>query len=184
MSSQNITKIPLKVKIRTLLINIVYSPNIYVALVIGALVGGFFGSMIGMFSGAYIGSEYNVCADCPSVFLGRSLEGVDLNKLFGAVSGSMMGTFSLGNATCLATIFHTYNNRKLSKTLSHDNIHLLFKFCFLISLELSAGALIGAIILNLFFPGIGAMLGATIGFVIMFILTTFQVKYPLQTKGP
>ncbi|KGP62217.1 hypothetical protein EP47_01515 [Legionella norrlandica] len=154
--------------------NIIYEPNTYIAIVIGALFGGISGCLVGLFSGGFIGYELKICSECPTYLFGFNIGFVDLNMVVGAIIGGVIGAALGGSVTGLVTTVHIYRNSRLPKTLSNKNIKEVLLKSLWISIEISIGIILGAIIGSLESPGIGLAVGALIGTALMLLITTLE----------
>ncbi|MFO2977215.1 hypothetical protein SCO70_06600 [Legionella pneumophila serogroup 3] len=154
--------------------NIIYNPNVYIAVVIGALFGGVSGGAVGLFSGGFIGRSFKICMDCPNQLLGLNIGVFDLNMVAGAIIGVVIGAALGGVITGLITSFHVYRKPHLPKTVSRDNIHEVLISALWISIEISIGIILGAVIGSLNSPGIGSATGALIGIILMLLTTIWE----------
>lgn len=153
---------------------IIYNPNNYIAVVIGALVGGVSGCAVGLFSGGIIGYEFKICSECPTHLFGFNIGFVDLNTAMGAIIGGVIGAAVGGAITGLVTTFHIYRKPDFPKILTNDNIKEVLIGSLWISFELAIGIILGAIIGSLKSPGIGSTIGALIGMALMLLITIWE----------
>jgi hypothetical protein len=144
--------------------------NLYIAALIGGLVGLGVGGALGAVSGGFIGYTLQFLGGC--VILPW---GIDPSMALGAIIGMGVGA-SIGSSIIgLLTIFKIYKNTKLFSTFSNETTPqkiLLYSFGF--SIELATGMGLGAIVGSLKDPGYGSIAGAFIGLFIMLLVSTFK----------
>lgn len=152
------------------------NPNLYVAAVVGSVPGGVTGGGVGALSGAFITPLFGL-------FTGYKDHqfGIDVNLIVGAAFGFIIGMFLGGALTGTIAIFKIYNNKKEVAVLSKDNIADIFLPALGISIEISIGMAIGAVIGSLQMLGIGTAVGAAIG-VALILITTEIIKFSEKRK--
>ncbi|KTD09153.1 hypothetical protein Lgra_2388 [Legionella gratiana] len=148
------------------ILNLFKNPNLYVAAAVGSIPGGATGGAIGALSGAFITPLFGL-------FTGyKDLQfGIDINLIVGAAFGFIIGMFLGGALTGSIAIFKIYKNKNEIEVLSKDNISDIFLPALGISVELSIGMAIGAVIGSLKLLGIGTAVGAVIGTALILIST-------------
>ncbi|WP_115701713.1 hypothetical protein [Legionella sainthelensi] len=148
---------------------LVRNPNLYVALVISALLGCSCGGAIGFFSGGFIGESFSLC-NTPSNFVFNLNPGIMVGALFGLTAGALLG----GAITVSITLFKIYKKTKNYPALSHDNIAQVLSASFWINLEIIIGMGLGAIIGSLKSRGVGTLTGAALGMLIIWLTSTLK----------
>lgn len=97
--------------------------------------------------------------------------GLEMDFIVGGLLGLMIGAILGGFVTAGASLFQWYKNKKQLQILSSDNIADLLLPTLAISIELSIGMAIGALIGSLKLLGIGTLLGAFTGLLLIWITT-------------
>lgn len=158
------------------LLSLLKNPNLYVAAVVGSVPGGITGGAVGALSGAFITPLFGL-------FTGyKDLQfGIDVNFIVGGAFGFIIGTFLGGALTGSIAIFKIYKSKSDIETLSKDNITDIFLPALGISIELSIGMAIGAVIGSLKLLGIGTAVGAATG-TILILITTEIIKMNEKRK--
>lgn len=153
------------------------NPRLYVAAAVGSVPGGVAGAAIGALSGAFITPLFGL-------FTGYTDHqfGIDVNLIVGGAFGFIIGMFLGGALTGSIAIFKIYNNKKEIEVLSKDNISEIFLPALGISMELSIGMVIGAVIGSLKLLGIGTAVGAVIGTGLILITTQIIKMTEKKTK--
>lgn len=151
--------------------NIINNPNTYVAASVGTLVGLFTGGAVGLFSGGFLGYQSKICNDCiPSVF------SITPDIIIGGIIGIVLGGLIGGVISGIITIYKMHNKTLQLPILSPENIRSILFNAFWISAEVSIGMGLGAIIGSLKAPGIGSILGAFMGIMLMLFTSTIEKK--------
>lgn len=147
----------------------VRNPSIYVAAVIGTLIGVLIGSAVGLASGGFIGYAYNIGAECtsPPQFIDPS---IGLGAFIGLFIGGLFGGIFSG----AVTMFRIHKKTHHLQILSNENITGVLLTAFYLSIEIAIGMGLGAIIGSLKLPGIGSILGALAGIVLMLFTSTLE----------
>lgn len=148
------------------LLNLLKNPNLYVAAVVGSVPGGITGGAVGALSGAFITPLFGLFTGYKDFQFG-----IDVNFIVGGAFGFIIGMFLGGALTGSIAIFKIYKNKSEIETLSKDNIADIFLPALGISIELSIGMAVGAVIGSLKLLGIGTAVGAAIGTVLILITT-------------
>ncbi len=148
------------------LLNLLKNPNLYVAAAVGSIPGGITGSAIGALSGAFITPLFGLFTGYKDLHFG-----IDVNFIVGGAFGFIIGMFLGGALTGSIAIFKIYKNKNDIQSLSKDNIADIFLPALGISIELSIGMAVGAVIGSLKLLGIGTAVGAAIGTVLILITT-------------
>lgn len=148
---------------------LVRNPNLYVALVISALLGGGSGGIIGFFSGGFIGQSFSLCNNSCGCVLNLS-PGVMVGALLGLIIGVLLG----GGISIVITLFKIYKKTKNHPVVSQDNIAQVLSTSFWINLEIIIGMGLGAIIGSLQSRGIGTLTGAALGLLIIWLTSTLN----------
>ncbi|KTD06382.1 hypothetical protein Lgra_3159 [Legionella gratiana] len=148
---------------------LVRNPNLYVALVVSALLGGISGGIIGFVSGGFIGQSFSLCNSCSGCVLNLNPV-IMVGALLGLIAGILLG----GGITIAITLFKIYKKTKNYPVLSSDNIAQVLSASFWINLEIIIGMGLGAIIGSLKSRGIGTLTGAALGLLIIWMTSTFN----------
>ncbi len=151
--------------IQTLITN----PNIYIAAIIGTFVGMVAGGAVGLFSGGFISYTYDLCPGCVAPF-----DYVNPDVFAGGIMGLFIGSYIGGIGIGTLTIFKIHHKTIASQIITPDNLPNVLLSAFRMSMELSIGMAIGAVIGSLRLPGLGSVLGAVMG--TMLILYTSTVR--------
>ncbi|CEG56354.1 hypothetical protein [Legionella fallonii] len=155
----------------TKILSIINNPNIYVAAIIGSLIGILTGGVVGVFSGGFIGYAYKVCSGCMTPLFDVNPD-ITVGVLIGGVIGAALG----GVITGLITVYKIHKRTLQLLNLSPENISAVMLNAFWISIELSIGMGLGAIIGSLKLPGIGSAVGALMGMALMLFTSTLEKK--------
>lgn len=150
---------------------ILFNPNIYVALVTGAVIGGITGGLVGLLSGGYLGYHYNFCEQC-SFYFPQLNPSITSGAVIGAVVGAAFGGAVTAAVTLLRVHIRTRNKPELSKA----NIGAILTSSIWMGVEVAIGMALGAIIGSLKEPGLGSALGALIGTLLMIFTITLEKK--------
>lgn len=154
--------------------SIIRNPTIYVGAVVGVIVGGGAGVVIGLIAGGFIGYDFKICSAC-TTYLTEQLQ-IDPSIALGSSIGAVMGAALGGIIIAAITVFKVYKKNSKSPLLSHDNINETLLDAFWISIEVAIGMSIGAVIGSLKHPGIGSILGAMGGIILMLFTATLEKK--------
>lgn len=157
--------------VKTSILNIVNNPNIYVAAIVGSLIGILSGGVVGVFSGGFIGYGYKICSSCMA-----PLFGVNPDIIVGVVIGGVVGAALGGVITGLITVYKIHKKTLQLLSLSPENISGVILNAFWISIEIAIGMVLGAIIGSLKLPGIGSAIGAFIGMILMLFTSRLEKK--------
>lgn len=148
---------------------LVRNPNLYVALVVSALLGGSTGGIIGFFSGGFIGESFSLCNSTSGCVLNLN-PAIIVGALLGLIAGVLLG----GGITIAITLFKIYKKTKNYPVVSQDNIAQVLSTSFWINLEIIIGMGLGSIIGSLKSRGIGTLTGAAIGLFIIWLTSTLN----------
>ena len=157
---------------------VITNPNIYVAAVVGALVGGGTGSAVGFFSGGCIAYSYKLYNELVFPPFNFHIEMV-AGALIGLVIGSALG----GVMISMVTIHKINKKTNMAPNLSPDNVVNVLLDALWVSLEVSMGMSLGAIIGSLKLPGAGSILGALLGTSFMLFKTPQIMRKKKLTSG-
>ncbi len=147
------------------------NPTIYVAAVIGTLAGVISGGTIGLVSGGFIGYQFKISNGC-----GMYLLKMNADITLGCFIGLMLGGFMGGIFTGGSTIYKMYNKTYKVRRLSYKNITRVLLDSLSISIEISIGMYLGAVIGGMKSPGIGSLGGAFLGALLMLFTTSLEKK--------
>ena len=147
------------------------NPNIYVAAIVGALVGLLTGGAVGLFSGGFIGYAFKICNGCTAPLFEINPD-ITVGGIIGVVLGAAVG----GVITGLITVYKVHKKTRQAPSLSAENIPEILFGAFWISVEISIGMGLGAIIGSLKLPGIGSVLGALMGTGLMLFTSTLEAN--------
>ncbi|CDZ78711.1 hypothetical protein BN59_03023 [Legionella massiliensis] len=148
--------------------SIIKNPNTYVAAAIGMLIGSFIGGLLGIIAGGFIGYSYKFCNNCSIVW-----PGIDPSIVFGIFSGLIVGVIIGCWLFVLITIYRVYKKTKMQTSLSSDNISETIWCSIGYSAEAALGMGLGATIGSMRLPGIGTVLGAFAGLLLIFVAANF-----------
>ncbi len=150
-------------------LGIINNPCVYVAACIGTLVGALSGGAVGFFAGGFIANAYKMSEEL-------ILDWHSLNSpmAFGALIGLLIGGFIGGVFTGSVTIYKIHKRTYQLKMLSHENIAGVILSALYISIEVAIGMGIGAVIGSLKLPGIGSIMGAFVGILLMFFTASLE----------
>lgn len=149
-----------------LLIN---NPGLYIAALIGGLVGLGAGGAVGAVSGGFIGHTLHILGSCVTLAWGIDPD-VSLGVIIGAGAGAISGSVIIG----LLTIFKIYKKTQSLTIFSNKNTHEVVLSALGFSIELAIGVGVGALIGCLQDPGYGSIVGAFIGLILMLLVSTFK----------
>lgn len=163
---------------------IISTPNLYIALVIGAALGSISGgiggsiagAITGFLSGGQLGEQLKVCMDLPTVIWGHPIPAINMNLLLGALIGGTLGGALGAAGTSLFTGFCVYHNKTLPKLLSNKTIHPVITFCATVGSILGLGIFFGALLGVFIHPIIGPAVGACCGFGLVLAITIGWVR--------
>lgn len=145
------------------------NPNIYIAALIGGLVGLGIGGAVGAVSGGFIGYTLHLLGSCVTLPWG-----IDPNMSLGVIIGVGIGA-SIGSVIIgLLTIFKIYKKTPSFSTVSNNNTQEILLSSLGFSIELAIGIGIGTLIGSLIDPGYGSIAGAFIGLIIMLLKSIFK----------
>jgi hypothetical protein len=147
------------------------NPNLYIAAVVGAIIGGVTGGAVGLISGGFIGYSFKICHACvPPLY--------DINPdiTVGGILGLVIGTALGGAITAIVAVYKIHKNTRYLLNMSSEYITQVLLGALGISIEIAIGMGLGAIIGSLKLPGIGSALGAFVGIGLMLFTTTFDNK--------
>lgn len=147
------------------------NPSIYIAALIGGLVGLGTGGAVGAVSGGFIGHNLQILDSCVTLPWG-----IDPNMSLGIIIGIGIGAYIGSSIIGLLTIFKIYKKTQSFSTSSNKNTQEILLSSLGISVELATGMGIGTIIGSLKDPGYGSIAGAFIGLIIMLLKSTFKNK--------
>lgn len=149
-------------KIRALIKN----PNLYIIAAVGTIPGAITGGAIGALSGSYIAPLFGI-------FTGYRDHkfGIDVDLLVGGIVGLIIGVILGGIITGGLALLKINKNKKQLEVISQENITQILLPAMGISVELSIGMAIGAVIGSLKLLGIGTVLGALTGLILILITT-------------
>ena len=150
---------------------IINNPNLYVAAVVGALIGGVSGGLVGLISGGFIGYSVKICNGCMA-----PLYDINPDIIVGGIMGIVIGAALGGVITASIAMYKTHKKTRHLSSLTLDNRTLVLLGAFWISIEVAIGMVLGAIIGSLKLPGIGSVLGAFLGIGLMLFTTTLETK--------
>ncbi|MCL9683452.1 hypothetical protein [Legionella maioricensis] len=153
------------------LLNFINNPNIYVAAIVGALVGLLTGGAVGLFSGGFIGYAFKICNGCAA-----PLFDINPDITVGGIIGGVLGAAIGGVITGGVTVYKVHKKTRQLSSLSSENIPEVLFGAFWISIEISIGMGLGAIIGSLKLPGIGSALGALMGTSLILFTSTLENK--------
>lgn len=146
------------------------NPNLYIAAAAGVIPGAITGGAIGALSGSYIAPLFGIFAGYKDHKFG-----FDVDFLVGGIVGLIIGVIIGGMVTGGFAIFKINKNKKQLAAISEENITEILLPAMGSSIELSIGMAIGAVIGSLKLLGIGTVLGALTG-LILILVTTPMVK--------
>lgn len=149
-------------------ISIINNPCVYVAACIGTLIGALTGGAVGFFSGWFITNSYKMSE------LILDLQNINPAMGVGALIGLLVGGFLGGVFTGLVTIYKIHKRTSPMKILSHENIAGVVLSSLYISIEVAIGMGIGAVIGSLRLPGLGSIMGALVGIMLMFFTASLE----------
>ncbi len=155
----------------TNLLGIINNPNIYVAALVGSLIGILIGGAVGVFSGGFIGYAYKICSGCIAPVFDVNPD-ITVGGAIGGVVGAVLG----GVITGLITTYKIHKKTQQLLNLSPENISGVILNAFWISIELAIGIGLGAIIGSLKLPGVGSAVGAFMGLVLMLFTSTLEKR--------
>lgn len=158
-------------------LNLLKNPNLYIAAVVGTIPGVVAGGVIGALSGSYIAPLFGLFAGYKDHQFG-----IDVDFLMGGTVGLIIGVLLGGLLTGSMAIFKIYKNKKQIEVLSKDNISDILLPALGVSIELSIGMAIGAVIGSLKLLGIGTAFGAFTGVVLILITTPIVKKKKNNTN--
>lgn len=148
-------------------LQLINNPNVYIAALIGGLVGLGIGGAVGAVSGGFFGHSLQLLGNCVTLPWGID-SSMALGVILGAGIGASVGSSIIG----LLTIFKIYKKTKSFSISSNTHEIVLSSLGF--SLELATGVALGAIIGSLKDPTYGCIVGAFIGLVIMLLASIFK----------
>ena len=146
---------------------VIDSPVTYLALVVGAIVGGVLGGIAGVLSGALYGHATIDCTECLPHLLGFKIFFIEQNMTGGTLLGVIIGALLGGLVISLLTLFLCLKKHTLPATLGADNIRDVIVIVLWTALELSIGIVLGAVIGSLQLPGLGSLVGALLGLILI-----------------
>lgn len=150
---------------------VINNPSIYVAALVGAVVGILTGGVVGLFSGGFIGYAFKICNGCAA-----PLFDINPDITVGAIIGVVLGAAIGGIITGGVTVYKVHKKTHQLPSLSSENIPEVLFGSFWVSIEMSIGMGLGAIIGSLKLPGIGSALGALMGTGLMLFTSTLENK--------
>ncbi|BCA96618.1 hypothetical protein TUM19329_29790 [Legionella antarctica] len=150
------------------LLNLIKNPKLYLAAAVGTIPGALTGGAIGSLSGCYIAPLFGFFSGYRDHKFG-----IDADLFVGGICGLIIGAILGGLLTGSIAFFKINKNKKELQAVSQDNIFEVLIPSLGISIELSIGMAIGAVIGSLKLLGIGTVLGAIIGTIL--ILITSQI---------
>jgi len=145
------------------------NPNVYIAALVGGLVGLGVGGAVGAFSGGFIGYSLKLLGNCISLPWGLD-SSMSLGVILGLGIGAGIGAVIIG----LFTTYNIYMNTRSHTTFSKETTHKILLSSLGFSIELATGMALGAIIGSLKEPGYGSIVGAFIGLIIMILAFIFK----------
>lgn len=145
------------------------NPNVYIAALIGGLVGLGIGGAVGAVSGGFFGHTLQLLGSCVTLPWG-----IDPSMALGVILGVGIGAGIGSGIIGLLTVFKIYKKTKSFSTSSNENTHEIVLSSLGFSLELATGVALGAIIGSLKDPTYGCIAGAFIGLVIMLLASIFK----------
>lgn len=155
------------------LLKLFKNPNLYVAAAVGSVPGGVTGGAIGALSGAFITPLFHLFNGFKDQHFG-----INVDFIVGGAFGFLIGMFLGGALTGSIAIFKIYRSKQEIEALTQDNISEIFLPALGISIELSIGMAIGAVIGSLKLLGIGTAVGAGIGALLILITSLiFKPKH-------
>lgn len=146
---------------------IIDNPITYLALVIGALTGGVHGAGVGVVAGGLYGHAYLDCTQCFPHMLGLNIFFIEQNIVGGVFSGLLIGALLGGLVISLLTTALVLKQTHLPSVIGNHNIREVIIIILWIALELSIGIVLGGIVGSLQSPGVGAVLGALFGLMLI-----------------
>lgn len=154
--------------IKSSLLSLIKNPKLYLAAAVGTIPGAITGGVIGALSGSYIAPLFGFFSGYKDHKFG-----IDVDIFIGGLSGLIIGAILGGVLTGSFALFKINKNKKQIQAVSPENLFEILLPALGISIELSIGMAIGAVIGSLKLLGIGTALGALTGTIL--ILITAQI---------
>jgi hypothetical protein len=150
---------------------LINNPNLYVAAVVGAVVGGLTGGAVGLLSGGFIGYAFKLCNGCMT-----PIYDINPDIIVGGIVGHVIGTIVGGGITALVSMYKIYKKTQQIPHISSESITPILLRSIFISLEMAIGMGLGAVIGSLKLPGVGSVIGAVIGVGLILFTSTWEQK--------